>query len=714
MANNTTTLSGPPYGPMANGTVIVVFYEYLPQQTAALAFVALFALATIVQLVYLFVLRPRPWYFIPFILGGIAETFGYYGRSESHKDPRSLGPWIMQNLLLLAAPPFLAATVYMIFRRLTNALDANKLSFISPRWLTKIYVLIDIACIVSQFTGSVMPASGDPTAIELSKHIILGGLILQLVALALFILFCWQVHHRLSNTATEKVLRFKYSNVRWQMHFRALELATALLLVRSLVRMIEYLQGSSGFIASHEVFIYVFDAVPMVLLMAVFGILHPQRLCDEAKPECSNCVRFGLHCVTAQHGHSVESRNISPGTTPTPTPSASDGSTRRGRGRPRKEWAVLDHVRAGGSDEAILQGYNATASTPLAPSPPAGSPPLPELYYRVHSVDAELMVQWTDMTAMNMCSAASRADPTYAYWAFDVPRLGLEHPFILHLIYAFTGFHLDHIRKLTGQAPKYRDLSAAHFATGLSEFNKVLPTLDDSNRHAFGLAGVLVCFCAFADGPSSSAGYGQACSATGSDGQVVPWLSLIHGVRTLKSNESSSPSDRPPQPQSQSQTNDDNSTREVLADISMLNVVPRIDWEEPLRQLHDYILLSSRSSSAPCLVKAFENLVLVYEATFGRKDGTNRAPPKHRYVFVWLYTLADEFVNHLLRKEPLALLLLAYYAVLIRTMEHRWFMQGWAEYLLMSVRGLVGEELARWLVWPENQVQQDFRTERTT
>ncbi|EHY61059.1 hypothetical protein ABEF92_003100 [Exophiala dermatitidis] len=447
------------------------------------------------------------------------------------------------------------------------------------------------------------------------------------------------------------------------------------------------------------------------------GCIHCKRRkvkCDEAKPECSNCVRFGLHCVTAQHGHSVESRTVSPNTTPTPTPSASDGSTRRGRGRPRKKWAVLDHVQAGESDETILKGYNATASTPLPPSPPGASPPLPELNCRLHTLDVELMVQWTGMTAMSMCSAVSRTDPTYAYWAFEVPRLGMEHPFILHLIYAFTGFHLDHIRKQAGKAPKYRNLSAAHFATGLSGFNKVLPTLDDSNRHAFGLAGVLVCFCAFADGPSSSAGYGQACSTTGSDGQVVPWLSLIHGVRTLKSNESSSPSDRPPQPQSQSQTTDDNSTREGLADMSMLNVAPRIDWEEPLRQLHDHILLSFSSSSASCLVKAFESLVLVYEATFGRKDGTNRAPPKYRYVFVWLYSLTDEFVDHLLRKEPLALLLLAYYAVLIRTMEHRWFMQGWAEYLLMSVRGLVGEELARWLVWPENQIQRDFRTERTT
>jgi hypothetical protein len=60
-----------PFGPVVNGTLIVVFYEYLPNKPAALSFVALFGVATLGHLIYLFLFRA--WYFIPFILGGIGK-----------------------------------------------------------------------------------------------------------------------------------------------------------------------------------------------------------------------------------------------------------------------------------------------------------------------------------------------------------------------------------------------------------------------------------------------------------------------------------------------------------------------------------------------------------------------------------------------------------------------------------------------------------------
>lgn len=60
-----------PFGPIVNGTMVVVFYEYRPSKPAAFAFMALFALATLGHLVYFF--RLRAWYFIPFLMGGIGK-----------------------------------------------------------------------------------------------------------------------------------------------------------------------------------------------------------------------------------------------------------------------------------------------------------------------------------------------------------------------------------------------------------------------------------------------------------------------------------------------------------------------------------------------------------------------------------------------------------------------------------------------------------------
>ncbi|KAI0466138.1 RTA1-domain-containing protein [Xylaria cf. heliscus] len=263
-----------PFGPIVNGTMVVVFYEYRPNQEAAYAFVALFGLAVLGHIIYLFWLRA--WFFIPFILGGIAELFGYYGRALSHDRPDVVGPWILQNLLLLAAPPLLAASVYMTLGRIVLAVGARSYMPISPKVLTPLYVLIDIGTLATQLAGSVIPASGEPSAIELSKKLVLGGLLAQLVALTIFVFIAFIVKQRIKRSPTQFIL--KDASVNWRNHFTAVIVVTILILVRSIVRAIEYLQGDGGYVMSHEAFIYVFDAAPMWLVMAVYLLLHPGRL----------------------------------------------------------------------------------------------------------------------------------------------------------------------------------------------------------------------------------------------------------------------------------------------------------------------------------------------------------------------------------------------------------------------------------------------------
>ncbi|PQE17575.1 hypothetical protein CJF30_00009548 [Rutstroemia sp. NJR-2017a BBW] len=231
MSNN--SMIGPPYGPVLNGTMVIVFWEYRPSDTAALAFVALFALLTVAHIVMMFMYRA--WCFIPFILGGISETFGYYERYQAHSQPATLGPWILQNLLILVSAPFLAATVYMSLGRLTSALGGHR-----SRWLSKLYVLLDFVVLISQLAGTVMPASGDAKMVVMAAHIILAGLIVQVVALGGFIVIAWKAYTGLRNGAVEVM------GVKWENYFKALMVVTGLIVVRSLVRMVEYIQGSDG------------------------------------------------------------------------------------------------------------------------------------------------------------------------------------------------------------------------------------------------------------------------------------------------------------------------------------------------------------------------------------------------------------------------------------------------------------------------------------
>jgi hypothetical protein len=168
----------------------------------------------------------------------------------------------------------------MALGRILLALQAGEHSLISPRWMTKIYVLIDVVCLLSQLAGAVMPASGDAKLISLSRKIILGGLLVQLVALSFFCYMTWHTYRSIGRQ--ERKAFAPDAGVNWKNHFRTVFFTASLVLVRSLVRAVEYAQGDEGFIISHEVFIYLFDAAIMWLVMVAFVIVHPSRLLRDA------------------------------------------------------------------------------------------------------------------------------------------------------------------------------------------------------------------------------------------------------------------------------------------------------------------------------------------------------------------------------------------------------------------------------------------------
>lgn len=169
----------------------------------------------------------------------------------------------------------------MTLGRLVLALDAARYSIIPPRWLAKIYVLIDVSCLGTQIAGTILPASGDEAIMDLSRNIVLGGLIAQVIALCFFVFMTWHARRGIRRGKVWAVMMDP--GLRWENHFRALEAVTCLVIVRSLVRLVEYAQGDDGFVKTHEVFIYLFDATLMLLAMVVYLVLHPSRLIRDAR-----------------------------------------------------------------------------------------------------------------------------------------------------------------------------------------------------------------------------------------------------------------------------------------------------------------------------------------------------------------------------------------------------------------------------------------------
>ncbi|KAL4879318.1 putative RTM1-like protein [Aspergillus karnatakaensis] len=250
-------------------------YRYDPSVSAAVVLTVAFIIASAIHTYQ--VSMTRTWFMIPFTLGGYFEWIGYIGRAMSgtQSPDFTVGPYILQTLLLLIAPTLFAASIYMEFGRVVLLTDGEAYCWIRRQWLTKIFLAGDIVSFIMQGAGGGIMASGTPSALTTGENIIIAGLIVQLIFFTLFITTSLNFHLKLRSRPSRKVL---HAQPPWERHIYALYAGSALIFVRSLFRLIEYAQGNDGYLVSHEIYLYIFDAVLMVLIMGAFGWVHPSEV----------------------------------------------------------------------------------------------------------------------------------------------------------------------------------------------------------------------------------------------------------------------------------------------------------------------------------------------------------------------------------------------------------------------------------------------------
>lgn len=109
----------------------------------------------------------------------------------------------------------------------------------------------------------------------LGQDIIIAGLFIQIIGFGVFIFVSLLFHKRMHANPTPVSLQ---PDMPWQKYVYTLYFASFLIMVRSIIRVIEYVQGNAGYILSHEIFLYIFDGTMMFIAVAVFNVFHPSEL----------------------------------------------------------------------------------------------------------------------------------------------------------------------------------------------------------------------------------------------------------------------------------------------------------------------------------------------------------------------------------------------------------------------------------------------------
>lgn len=105
----------------------------------------------------------------------------------------------------------------------------------------------------------------------------MAGLFVQITVFGFFIVIMGIFHWRMTRCPSTKA---RETNVPWLRYVYILYVASGLILVRSVFRTAEYLEGRGGHLQTHEVYFYVLDTVFMFLVMAMFNVAHPSAVID--------------------------------------------------------------------------------------------------------------------------------------------------------------------------------------------------------------------------------------------------------------------------------------------------------------------------------------------------------------------------------------------------------------------------------------------------
>ncbi|RAH86192.1 putative RTA1 domain protein [Aspergillus japonicus CBS 114.51] len=245
-------------------------WEYVPNLGAAVVFVLIFAVLTVMHVYRL--IKTRTWFCLPFAAGGIFELYGYGGRIGAHKNTASLFSYALANDGLLLAPALFAASVYMTLGRVIRALHAQKFSLLPLTWLTRAFVIGDVLSFAVQGSSVGLSVTGHTTG---AKAVVLVGLFIQLLSFGIFGATAVVFYRRILAAPTPQCF---IPLLPWRESLYMLFAVSGLIIVRSVFRIIEYWGGNSGYLLAHEWPVYVFDSLPMLVVMVVFYVWYPSRI----------------------------------------------------------------------------------------------------------------------------------------------------------------------------------------------------------------------------------------------------------------------------------------------------------------------------------------------------------------------------------------------------------------------------------------------------
>ncbi|KAL6787279.1 RTA1 like domain-containing protein [Trichoderma sp. SZMC 28012] len=259
-------------------------WQFSPSLGASILFLVLFFLTTAVHLGQAIYYKQKYCWVI--IMSGIWQVLTYIFRTISIQQPDSFNYYAAWFVLILVAPLWTNAFVYMVFGRMVwNYTDDRRVWRVKAQHFGFLFVLLDIVSFVIQVYGAARATAKDaPTDKVLQGlHIYMAGVGIQQLFILIFCLFALRLLFRVRKESNEKPKLAQLSPAMLLLYTQFVVLA--LITLRIIFRICEYAQGLDSTIPLHEAYQYALDSLPMLLALVAFNAVHPGRIMSDSKSD---------------------------------------------------------------------------------------------------------------------------------------------------------------------------------------------------------------------------------------------------------------------------------------------------------------------------------------------------------------------------------------------------------------------------------------------
>ncbi|KAL0939984.1 RTA1 domain-containing protein [Colletotrichum truncatum] len=263
--------------PDANGYVppgeCGALWNYYPSFTAAIIFAVLFGVLTGVH-IWQAAAHRKKWCWV-IIMATIWETLAFSFRAISTKFQQSSGVYLVFQIFILLAPLWVNAFAYMTLGRMIYFFHPSRsLLRIPASTFAAIFVGLDVISFIIQLVGGSMAGPTTPPEEQMRAiHIYMGGIGLQEFFILIFVALAFTFQRDMNRIGS---LAGKQSQA-WKPLMWALYFSLGMITVRIIYRLIEFSSGHgmNNQLITHEAYFYALEAVPMLLAIAVFNVVHP-------------------------------------------------------------------------------------------------------------------------------------------------------------------------------------------------------------------------------------------------------------------------------------------------------------------------------------------------------------------------------------------------------------------------------------------------------